>query len=413
MLSTAWQDWRDPRVGLALAELQERRGQLRQSTATRASLIASAAQAPAGGAAPVDAAPRALPVSVGAAAGFGWFSRSGVVGTSQLTGHTIPVAAAVGLPGVWQLELQAVPHRLDNGETQTLGTTLSVGLASRPGAPLAARARVGTGPLGSGEPGRWTWDGTASAALGDRGEAAVGFHRAPVLETLAAWSGAGDVLDRPYGAVADTWVSGQLSLRWAPATDLGAVVRAGAMAGPDVAPIAWQQLAAWAHRPLLPREERVRVGVEGLVMAHDHSSDRFTGGEAGAYTPTRFGQVSGRIEGAWRHPARPLQVCGSAGAGPQYQDGQTLRFQDPGWALNGDAAVAAQWRFAADWLAEGRVYAQGTSTRWHQQVALITVQRLAQAAAPLPPAAPFASPVHSPPLVPHRPCGTVSWEVTP
>ena len=75
--------------------------------------------------------------------------------------------------------------------------------------------------------------------------------------------------------------------------------------------------------------------------------------------------------------------------------------------------MAAQWRFAADWLAEGRVYAQGTSTRWHQQVALITVQRLAQAAAPLPPAAPFASPVHSPPLVPHRPCGTVSWEVTP
>ena len=408
VLERAWQDWRDPRVGVALAELQERRGLLRQAARTRAQVLSTAAETGAGGTGQTPDAARTAQALTGAG-GVTWLSRPGEAGTSALTGWLVPVAAAVALPGRWQLDLQAVPYQLSNAAEVTRHAALGLGVSTRIGDPLTLQARIGTGPLDPRDPAHWTWDGLLTTSLGQRGEVSLGVHRAPVMESLASWSGAVDALDRPYGGVADTWVSGLGALRWRPATDLGLLVRAGAMAGDHVAPIGWQQLVFWGHRALLSADDRIRVGLEGLAFTHDRRSDGFTGGEAAAFTPTRFGQLAARLEGTWTHPEQSLRVCGSVGAGPQYQDGETLRFQDPGWAITGDGTLAAQWRVAEHWLLEGRAWGQATSTRWHQEVVWVSIRRLGPVRTVLPAAAPFSSPVHSPPLVPHRPCGTVPW----
>ncbi len=411
VLDLAWSNHGDPRVGLALAQLQERRGLLRQASRTREALVAVAARSGGTIQAPADEA--GLPLAVAGAAGVTWLHRPGQPGREQLDGWLTPVAAAVGLPGHWQVEAQAVPYRLSDGVAQDLGGSLSFGVATRPGTPLALRARLGSGPVGGGSWGRWTWDATLAAPLGDRGEVGLGFHRATVLDSLSSWQGATDVLGQPFGAVEDTWVSGLVSLRWPPATDFGLLARAGVMSGDAVAPVAWQQLVGWGHRALRPTDDRLRIGLEGLLASHERRSDRFDGGEAAAFTPTRFGQLTGRLEGTWTHAEQPLRVCGGLGAGPQYQDGETLRFADPGWAVTGDAVLAAQWRFLDPWLVEGRVWAQATSSRWHQEVVLLSLQRREAVTVPVPAVGPFASPVHGPPLVPHRPCATVregaSW----
>jgi tetratricopeptide (TPR) repeat protein len=410
VLERHWSDYEDPRVGLALGELQSRRGLHQASKRTREQVRAAAGVAEHPTLPATSGGAETDPLVVSGTAGLGWFSRPGDPGTTQLTGWLVPIGAQLGLPGGWQLGLQAIPHWITDGESSARGASFDLGVSMPPGGAVSGNLSVSSGPLGSAALGRWGWDAGIGAALGGRGEILVGFHRAPVLDSLASWTGHLDILDRPYGGVSDTWVSGTFSLRWETATDLGLIVRAGSLAGDAVDPVGWQQAVGWGHRTLQVGDQHLRVGIEGLAMTHDRKSDNFSGGQAATFTPELFAQAIGRLEGTWRTTDVPIQVCGAVGLGAQYQDAESLRFQDTGWEFTSDAVLVAQWRLAPAWVLEVRAYLQATSTLWRQQVALLTLQRHGQIPPPIPPQPPFYSPVHSPPLVPHRPCSTVPRE---
>lgn len=418
-LSGAWNEGRDPRVGLQLVQTLIQRGKYDAAELVIAELKTSALppepeaaqddvpdplpvlRLPSGRLpgprthaplVPQDIQPRWLVLQLASLdadlarerspvvmVGAGAFSKSGDAGEQQLFGWVTPVEAIFPPVGLLRFSAAAVVLGLDDGEDQALGVAPSVAVATAPYRRFFASARVGTSPLGFPRT-NVLWHG--HARFGALPGLALGVQsaRTPISDSLLSWAGKSvSVADQEefYGFVSGVWFGAYAS--WTPSRySLGTLVRGGFAEGFGVEPNAYVEGVAWANAPVGGERSGVRVGGNLVAMHHERQEDGFSVGDGGYFSPPVFVLALAEVTGKHRFSGSRGAVCGNLGAGTQYLDGMVSPWFGGGLSGTGRAGVGASWRLAPQWSVgvDGRLQASlavaedGTASVWHQQSVL-------------------------------------------
>lgn len=321
--------------------------------------------------------------SVLAVAGFGVLSRAGVDGIGRMLATYLPLHVGPPPLGSFRIDLELVLVRVTDGLVARWGAAPSIGIVTRLDRPWAAWLRAGTTPLGFPGPLAPTF------ALGGRGRVgaplALGVEggRAPVLDSLASWSGGTDFFTGdPFGRVLHTWGGGWAALGAPWGTDIGALGRIGVSEGIALDPVGRAEVVAWAGQRLGALSRNLRIGGEALGISHERQVDGFEVGQGGYYSPPLFGVATGRLDLRWSAFQDRLRVCGGAGAGVQYAAGPSTFWFQPGSAFTHNGRARVAWRAHSGFgiTVEGAWLFAGD---WHQSSVLARVGRGLDAAPPL------------------------------
>lgn len=391
----------DGRLGLALARLQQQRGQYPAATRTLARVqtpvVLPVPPAPVVTRVLLDAIPlpsgRAftepppLPLAVPATldlegerdlvsrelarqrapratAGFGVVTRGGLPGWSGLTAVVTPIDTGPSPAGPIRLDIEVVPVHLDDVDGTDDGVTASLGFATPEALLLGITARAGISPIGFAGGVYPVWSARLVARLAPGLVLGVQTDRAPRADSRASWAGVVyPATGQLYGRVSE--IDGRLYTSWTPPrADLGISARGGYVEGIGVTPNPFGEGVIWAGRTFPAGIVDIRAGADGIAIAYAQREDGFLPGEGGYFSPPLFLLGLARVD-ADLH-ADSVAVCAGAGVGPRYLAGDSTGFGSSGLALTGTGHVGVGVRLAPRWdlTLDGR--GQVGTDGWHQ-----------------------------------------------
>ena len=452
ILANHWAAHQDPAVGLALLQLQQRRGhdaaahrtyaELRTGLGHNSEVIPSGAPppealtviAPEGQTVPDDDrrldpdAPTWGTVSieghdgaddsypVAATLGGGWIGRPGDSGLQFLNALYVPFAITADLPGPIDIEGEIVGVNLSDGAREASGASMSAALTTGLAGPWAAQARLGRDTVVSdGFQPMTTWFLGANGRVTGGLSAEVQAAKAPVTDTLTSWAGSYSAEGVAFGRVFDTWAGAGLSYGWSDDSTLGLMGRVGhaddnAEAGP-MGQVPWRQALAYGRMPIQVEGRRTTyAGFEGIVLDHDRQVDGFAPGQGGMFTPDLFATLIARLEVVLAPDAGRWTACGLAGAGPQVVQGEQTLFLFPGTYLGYQLAATAQMELGRSFWLTGHAMHAGSFGAWGQ-TGVFGQLRYGQPAALSSPGPTLGSLVHGPPLTQPAACPQPRKEV--
>jgi tetratricopeptide (TPR) repeat protein len=306
--------------------------------------------------------------------GGGFMGRTGEIGLNLLDS---------GIGGATLEELQAGPFRVrldvlsvlvDNGVDDELGVGGSIGLATPPNRRLTIDARVGSSPLGFTQTAYVTWLGTIRMAVDPHVTLGADTGRVPITDSLLSWAGAVDELtNTPFGQASYTWGGGWVSFLNPNLTDGGARFRTGFVEALSMERVGRRELTGWVGQTMGGDTFRIRIGGNFTWLAHDRQVDDFVFGEAGLFSPRNYtvGLVSGDLY--WTPAFSGTSLCASAAIGVQSLDGEASPYFTPGtfraFALGAGLGfpVSEDWRIGLDAKTES------SGSDWNAQAVLFRI----------------------------------------
>ena len=454
ILANHWAAHHDPAVGVALMEIQERRGHDAAARRThdelRSSLAGNSTSIPSGAPPPgpleviapegqtvatngqrldpdaptwdsVSVASTAevdQPYQVNATLGGGGIGRPGDTGLQFLNALYVPVAVGVDLPGPFDIEGEIVGVKVTDGLREATGASMSAALTTGLPGPWSAEARLGRDTVVTeGFQPMNTWFLGANGRVTGGLSAEVQAAKAPVTDTLTSWSGSYSAEGVPFGRVFDTWAGAGLSYGWSNDSTLGMLGRVGHAddndeAGP-MGQVPWRQALAYGRTPIQVEGRRTTyAGFEGIVLDHDRQVDGFAPGQGGMFTPDLFATIIARLEVVVAPDAGRWTACALAGAGPQVVQGDQTLFLFPGTYLGYQLAATAQMEIGRSFWLTGHAMHAGSFGAWGQ-TGVFGQLRYGQPAALSSPGPTLGSLVHGPPLTQPAACPKPRKEVGP
>ncbi len=393
----------DPRLGIALADTQRRRGRYPSAVRVLAK-VGTTVTIPTESASPTAPTLPTLPLPSGATPDLALGQNAKASVTLDVSVEKARVAAAVarqraprasasvaylsrGLPGAVgldalmvpidtgpspagpvRIDIELVPIHLSDGTITDDGVAASVGLATPDARLFGFNARLGTSPIGFVGGVYPTWSARLAARLVPNLSLGFATGRAPRGDSRVSW--AGDVFTSTgqlYGRVSEIW--GQAWTSWTPPhADLGLSGRGGYVEGIGVAPNPFGEGVVWAGRTFPIQRVNLRAGVDGVALTYARREDEFIPGHGGYFSPPLFVLGLARID--VDYSAERLRICAGVGGGPRYQDGGDTAFAGSGVAGTGTAHIGLGARVASRWDLTLDSRGQISTDGWHQVGAL-------------------------------------------
>lgn len=391
---------KDPRLGIALADVQRRRGRYPLAAHVLADLettvsipapgagVAAGPSLPAlplpgGGPPPVAPPPTQPPATVldvsadkervsaeiarhrapRVSAAVAVLSR-GFPGAVGLDALLVPLDTGPSPAGPVRLNLELVPIHLSDSAGTDDGVAASLGLATPDARLLSFNARLGTSPIGFQGGVYPTWSARLAARPLPAWSVGLVTGRAPRADSRVSWAGEiYPATGQLFGRVSEIW--GQLWTSWSPPhADLGLSGRGGYVEGIGVAPNPFGEGVVWAGRTFPVGEVNLRTGVDGVAFGYARREDEFVPGHGGYFSPSLFVLGLARLDADYKRDR--VGLCAGVGVGPRYQPGGATAFAGSGVAAIGTAHVGLAVRLAARWDLALDSRGQLGTDGWHQ-----------------------------------------------
>ncbi len=299
-----------------------------------------------------------------ASASVGVVSRGGLPGWSGLTAVVTPIDTGPSPAGPIRLDIEVVPVHLDDGDGTDDGVAASLGFATPEARLLGVTARAGISPIGFQGGVYPVWSARLVARLAPTLVLGVQTDRAPRADSRASWAGlAYPSTGELYGRVSE--IDGRLFTSWTPPrSDLGVSARGGIVEGIGAGVNPFGEGVLWLGHTFPAGMLDVRTGVDGVAITYAARKDGFLPGEGGYFSPPLFLLGLARLDGTLH--AKSAAVCAGVGFGPRYQAGDSTGFGASGVALTGTGHVGLGVRLAPRWdlTVDGR--GQMGTDGWHQ-----------------------------------------------
>jgi tetratricopeptide (TPR) repeat protein len=389
----------DPRLGLALVDVQTRRGAPAAAAAALARVEATAAPAPPP---PVGGRLAALPLPSGdalppapppppaaesheagvrrardalaaeraprASAGVLAIARGGLPGTSQIAAIGLPVEATSGPLGPVRARVQVVPLHLLGDTGTDDGVAATVGVLTPEARRVSGSVHVGTSPLGFDGGVYPTWSARLALRLVPKLGLAIETTRAPRSDSRASW--ASEVYaptGQRYGRASELSIGASLS--WStPTTNLGVSGRTGWVEGIGVRPNGLGEGVFWVEQHVGADPVGVSFSTSGVAQAYARRDDGFLPGEGAYFSPPLHLAGLARLDGHVR--VGPARFCAGVGGGPRWLGGEATAFASAGVGAVATARIGAGVRLSRrlSLAVDGR--GQLVSDGWRQVGAL-------------------------------------------
>lgn len=381
----------DARLGLALADVQTRRGTYAAAARTlaRVEVVPSptapvrrtlpALPLPSGREVPAAAEPLselggnrladaratlAVHRAVRGSAGVLSLARGGAPGTAQIGALALPVEATTPPIGPVRVRVQVAPIRLYADTGTDDGVAATVGVLTPEGRRVSGNVHLGTSPIGFDGGVYPTW--SARLTLRPARSLGVAFEtvRAPRVDSRASW--ASEVYaptGQRYGRASELSLGASLS--WStPTTNIGASGRTGWVEGIGVPPNPFGEGVFWAER----RAEGERFGgtlsASGVAQAYTRRDDAFLPGQGAYFSPPLHLAGLAWADGHVR--IGPARLCAGVGGGPRYLGGEPTPFASAGLGAVGTARLGAGVRVSERLSLSVDARGQLVSDGWHQ-----------------------------------------------
>ncbi|MEN0060813.1 MAG: tetratricopeptide repeat protein [Myxococcota bacterium] len=289
--------------------------------------------------------------------GGGFIGRTGTEGENLLNSGVLGLAVSEFYAGPLRLEADVLSILVDDGVNEQLGVSAAVGIATPERSKVGLEAKVGTSPLGFEVGNYLTWLGSIKVASGPYVTFGADTGRTPVTDSLLSWAGLVDATtSQSFGLASNTWGGGFVSLANPKLTDAGVRFRVGYVEALSMDRVGRQELSAWGGQALGSESLQVRVGGNFTWLSHDRQVDRFVLGSTGIFSPRSYtvGLVRGSVRWKPNYSGTELHATGAIGvqsmtgeASPYFQPGvfrafglgAGLRFAltDDGWRIGLDA----------------------------------------------------------------------------
>lgn len=395
----------DPRLGLALAEVQTRRGDPgAAATLARVEALPAGVLGPStSGLRPFGEAPLpALPLPSGRAtpragvprlaaeapktrlprarlalaaerasrssAGVLAIARGGLRGFSQLAAIGVPVEITSAPLGSVRVRAQVVPLYLVADTGTDDGMAATIGFLTPEARRVSGNVHIGTSPFGFDGPVYPTWHARLALRAMPRLGLAFETTRAPRSDSRASW--AGEVYaptGERYGRASELSVGA--SLGWTTDSNgLGIAGRAGWVEAIGVHPNPFGEGLIWAEQRASGARHGATVSASGIAQTYARRDDGFLPGQGAYFSPPLH--VAGLVQLDWHVDAGPARVCAGLGGGPRYLGGEATAFAREGFGGVGNARLGAGVRVGRQLTLAVDGRGQIVSDGWRQVGAL-------------------------------------------
>ncbi|MDP2315244.1 MAG: cellulose synthase subunit BcsC-related outer membrane protein, partial [Pseudomonadota bacterium] len=299
-----------------------------------------------------------------ASAGVLSIARGGLPGSSRIGAVGLPVEATTPPLGPVRVRVQAAPLHLYADTGTDDGVAASIGVLGPEGGRVSAAANVGTSPVGFDGGVYPTWSARLAMRLLPRLSLVVDTVRAPRSDSRASWASEVHApTGQRYGRASELSIGASMS--WTtPTVNLGLSGRTGWVEGIGVAPNALGEGVFWAERRVDTDALGASIAASGVAQTYARRDDAFLPGQGAYFSPPLH--VAGLLQLGGHVRVGPARVCAGVGGGPRYLGGEPTAFATAGLGAVGTARLGAGVRLGEHLALSVDARGQLVSDGWHQ-----------------------------------------------
>ena len=305
--------------------------------------------------------------------GGGYLGRSGNPGTSWMNAGVAGAAVAEFQAGPLRLQADVLSVLVNNGETQQMGASASLGTTASK-KKVGYDARVGISPIGFAVSPYVTWLGGVTLRASPSLRLGLDTGRAPITDSLLSWAGAVDATSgHPFGQASYTWGGGWLTFANPSLTDGGVRVRVGSVEAIAMDPVDRHELSGWAGQTLGSESLAFRIGASFTWLSHARPVFGFELGETGIFSPDSFTLGMAQL-GMDYDPGTGFRACASAAVGAQYATGDPVpAFFAPGFDEAFEFGAGVRFPLSGTWELGVDARTQRSGEYYNQTSAVLRV----------------------------------------